>query len=123
MKVMLLAWETPGDFAIRETKDEKYKTYMGKWYAYSEILKTKSDIIAGGALDDPSTATTVTVRNGVRTVEDGPYPDTKEQLGGFFIVEAADMDEAADLARDCPSAETGFVDARPIANHSAGDDA
>lgn len=114
MKVMLLAYEAPEDFALRDNKAE-FDSYMGAWYAFSEALSKegkKDD--NGAALEAPSTATVVSVRNGVREVQDGPYPDTKEQLGGFLIMEVADMDEAARWAAKCPASENGFVDVRPV---------
>ncbi len=116
MKVMILAHESPGDFALRDNK-EKFDSYMGEWRAYSEALKDAGVMLDGAALEPPSTATVVSVRNGVRKVEDGPFPDSKEQLGGFFIIDAPDMQTAADWAAKCPAAKTGFVDARAIPDY------
>ena len=114
MKVVLLAAEAPQDFAARADKGEEFQTYMGEWYAFSDFLKETGAVLADAALEVPSAATTVTVRNGVRTVEDGPYPDTKEQLGGFFVLEAPDLKTAAEWAKRCPAAKNGFVEVRPI---------
>lgn len=111
MKLLLLASEAPEDFALRENK-EKFASYMGEWYAFSEALGGVSQ--GGAALQPPSTATVVSVRDGVRHVEDGPYPDAKEQLGGFFIIDAADLDEGAQWAAKCPAAKNGHVDVRVI---------
>jgi len=116
MKVLLLANESPADFDLRENKQD-YDRYMGGWYAYGESLEKAGVFLEGAALEPPSTATVVSVRNGVRNVEDGPYPDTKEQLGGFFILEVADLTEAAGWAAKCPAAKSGFVDARVIPNY------
>ena len=113
MKVMLLAHEAPDDFALREN-EAMFNRYMGAWYAFSNALGEAGALVDAAALEAPQTATVVSVRNGVRTVEDGPFPDAKEQLGGFFIIEAPDMDSAVALARACPAAENGFVDARPV---------
>ncbi|WP_375205911.1 YciI family protein [Hyphococcus sp.] len=116
MKVMILAHESPGDFALRDNK-EKFDSYMGEWYAYSGAMKDAGVMLEGAALEPPSTATVVSVRNGVRKVEDGPFPDTKEQLGGFFIIDAPDMERAVDWASKCPAAKTGFVDVRAIPDY------
>ena len=113
MKVMLLAYEAPEDFALRDNKAE-FDSYMGAWYAFSEALLKEGKHDGGAALEAPSTASVVSVRNGVREVQDGPYPDTKEQLGGFLIIDVADMDEAARWAAKCPASENGFVDVRPV---------
>ncbi|WP_425408765.1 YciI family protein [Hyphococcus sp.] len=113
MKIMLLANETPQDFALRDNKD-KFDAYMGEWYAYGDALKNEGVLLDGAALEPPSSATVVSVRNGERAVEDGPFADAKEQLGGFFIIEAPDMNTASRWAAKCPAAKTGFVDARAI---------
>ena len=94
MKVMILANETPDDFASRENK-AAYEPYMAR-----------------------SAATVVSVRDGVRKVEDGPFPDTKEQLGGFFVIDAPDIDDAAQWAMKCPAANKGFVDVRVIPDYA-----
>lgn len=113
MKVMLLANEAPEDFALREDK-EKFDSYMGEWYVFSEVLEKNLGKTEGAALEGPETATVVSMRDGVRHVEDGPYPDAKEQLGGFIIIDAPNMEEAAEWAKKCPSAKNGFVDVRAV---------
>ncbi|NNE39377.1 MAG: YciI family protein [Marinicaulis sp.] len=116
MKILMLAHETPEDFKIRDDK-EKFDAYMGEWYAFSNQLAEDVDIVASAALEKPETATVVSVRNGERFVEDGPYPDTKEQLGGFFLIDVENIDEAAKHAAKCPAAKNGCVDVSIIANH------
>lgn len=118
MKVMILANETMEDFALREDK-QKYDAYMGEWYLYSESLQKAGVSLGGAALEAPETATVVSVRDGVRKVEDGPFPDAKEQLGGFFMIEAPDMKTASDWAAKCPAAKTGFVDVRAIPDYGS----
>ena len=120
MKAMLLAYEAPGDFARRRADKAAYDAYMGPWYAYSEAMAKAGVVRGGDALKAPDTATVVSVRNGQRRVEDGPFADTKEQLGGFFVIEVASMDEALRWAARCPAADTGFVDVRPIADIGQG---
>lgn len=114
MKVMLLAWETPEEFSRRDKPEPEFTAYMGEWFAFSQGLAEKNPVDAGAALQPPETATTVSIRDGKRLVEDGPFPDTKEQLGGFFILDAPDLDTAAEWAKACPSANDGHVDVRVL---------
>lgn len=113
MKVMLLAYEAPEDFSLRDNQ-EKFAEYIGQWYAFSKELRECGAFDSGAALERPHTATVVSAHGGKRKVEDGPYVDTKEQLGGFFILDVRDMKHAAELAARCPAARRGFVDVRPV---------
>ncbi len=115
MKMLILANEAPEDFALRDNKAE-FEGYMGAWYAFGEAMTEAGIYETGAALQSPSTATVVSVRDGVRRVEDGPYPDAKEQLGGFAIIEAPDLKDGAKWAAQCPAAQRGFVDVRVIPN-------
>jgi hypothetical protein len=88
---------------------------MPKWEtAMAELGPYTRD---GKELDLPSTAKTVRVRNGETIISDGPFAETKEQLGGFFLLECDDLDQAIGLAAKIPSAETGSVELRPIVEH------
>ena len=120
MKVMILANEAPEDFALREDK-KQFDGYMGEWYVFGEELGKAAGGYEGAALEGPETATVVSVRDGARHVEDGPYPDTKEQLGGFFMVDAPDLETAAAWAKKCPAAKNGFVDVRAVPYLDAAD--
>ena len=71
-------------------------------------------LLAGEALEMPETATTVKVRNGERLVTDGPFAETKEQLGGFYLVECKDLDEAIEWAAKIPGAQNGTIEVRPV---------
>ena len=71
-------------------------------------------LIAAEALQPVETATTVRVRNGKMSITDGPFAETKEQLGGFYLIEANDMDDAIQVAAKIPSAKLGSVEVRPI---------
>ena len=73
-------------------------------------------ILAGEALEGPDTATAVQVRNGERLVTDGPFAETKEQLGGFYLVECKDLDEAIEWAAKIPGAQNGTIEVRPVVN-------
>ncbi len=120
MKFMLLANEAPEDFALRDSL-AKSNAYMGEWYAFGTALREQKVYDAGNALEPPATATVVSVRDGVRTVEDGPYPDAKEQLGGFCIIDAPDMAAAQEWAAKCPAAQNGFVEVRAVLNLHGGE--
>jgi hypothetical protein len=112
MQYLLIAYESPEGFDARVGDDRE--TYMGAWQAYAEAL-THAGVMAGGkGLEPPSTATTVRFRGGERTVQDGPFADTKEQLGGFFILDVPDLDAALEWAARCPAVtQGGAVEVRP----------
>ncbi|HNS87746.1 MAG TPA: YciI family protein [Parvularculaceae bacterium] len=113
MHAMILAFESPGDFARRQDKAQ-YKAYMEGWYAYGGSLEKAGVLKSGGALLGPETATVISLKDGKRVVEDGPFTDSKEQLGGFFIIEVGSIDEAAKWAKSCPAAKEGRVDVRAV---------
>ena len=77
-------------------------------------LKSNGQFVSTSPLQSVSTATTVQVRNGKRLVTDGPFAETREQLGGYFMVEARDLDEAIDIAGRIPGARKGTVEIRPV---------
>ena len=83
--------------------------------AYQEFGREAADVIvAGEALHPTATATTVRVRDGERLLTDGPFAETREQLGGYYVVDVADIDEAIAVAAKIPGASTGCVEVRPI---------
>lgn len=107
MKYAILVYETEQDFANRDT-------YMPAYQAYSQAL-AEAGVSAGGAALYPShTGTTVRLQSGQRNVQDGPYADTKEQLGGFFIIDVPNLDAALDWAARCPAASHCAVEVRPL---------
>ena len=77
-------------------------------------LKSKGQYLAANPLQPVSTATSVQVRNGRRLVTDGPFAETREQLGGYFLIEARDLDEAIGIAEQVPAACKGTVEVRPL---------
>jgi len=82
--------------------------------AHDEILRRNGNFLTAAALQSVRTATTVRVRNGRTTVTDGPFAETKEQVGGFYLLEARDLNEAIQLAAKIPSARHGCVEIRPV---------
>ena len=85
-----------------------------KWMDYTSRLKASGSLLGGEALQPTSTATTVRVKNGKMVATDGPFAETKEQLGGFYMVDCKDLDEALKWAAKIPSAGRGPVEVRPI---------
>ena len=82
--------------------------------AYDRAIRNSGHCIASEALESVQSATTVRVRNGKVSVTDGPFAETKEQLAGFYLVEAQDLDEAIRLAAEIPPARVGSIEVRPI---------
>ena len=114
MKVMMLIHESEQDFEDR--KGSAAQAYWDKWTVYSRAVTEK--VVGGNILDGATGAVTVRLREGVRQVQDGPYADSKEALGGYMIFEVETMEEAVELASTCPALETGAVDLRPIVEMS-----
>ena len=82
--------------------------------AYDEVLRKSGYLIVSEALESVQTATTLRIRNGKLSTTDGPYAETKEQLGGFFLINARDLNEAIQVASKIPCARTGSIEVRPI---------
>ena len=88
--------------------------FMGEYRAFSQSIRAGGQYIAGEALQSVSTATTVRVRNGKVSTTDGPFAETREQLGGFYLIDARDLNEAIQLASRIPSARIGGIEVRPV---------
>lgn len=95
------------------TSDEK-EHWLGAYMAYVDSMTKAGVLKSSTGLQPTSTATTVRVANGKAQVLDGPYADSKEQLGGFHIIDVADLDAALSWAARCPTALHGVVEVRPI---------
>jgi hypothetical protein len=109
----ILVYETPAELAAREDP-ARAGSYWAAYTAYSNAL-VQAGVAAGGAgLQPPSMATTVRLRGGTRQVQDGPFADTKELLGGLFLIDVANLDAALEWAARCPAATTGSVEVRPM---------
>jgi hypothetical protein len=112
MNYSVFIYETPADFAKRSDPQAK-DAHFGAWMKYFQTLSEAGIMRGGSGLMPPDTATTVKLSNGQRLVEDGPYADTKEQLGGFYMIEVPDLDTALDWVAKCPAASTGALEIRP----------
>lgn len=113
MQYLILATETADAFAARSDPDRSGE-YWAAWSGYIEALAQSGVMQSAGGLQPPDTATTIRVQDGRRLVEDGPFADTKEQLGGYFVIDVADLDEALVWAERCPSATYASVEVRPL---------
>jgi hypothetical protein len=85
-----------------------------EYYAFTEDLKKSGHYIGGNPLQPTDTATSIRVRNGKVSTTDGPFAETKEQLGGYYLVEAKDLNDALQLASRIPGARFGTIEVRPI---------
>ena len=112
MKYLLLIYENEASFTgLSEAEQGKiFQEYMD----YTKGIRKSGNYVAGEALEPISTATTVRVKNGKTVATDGPFAETREQLGGFYMVEAKDLDEAIKLAAGIPASRTGSIEVRPI---------
>ncbi len=88
--------------------------FMGEYFAFTEGIRKSGHYLGGEALQPVQTATTVRVQNGKVSTTDGPFAETKEQLGGFYLITARDLNEAIQVASKIPSARLGSVEVRPI---------
>jgi hypothetical protein len=113
MQFALLIYHSPEEFDMRN--NDYNHPHLGAWRAYYKALVEANVYVGGDALAVAETATTVRLREGKRRVQDGPYADTKEQLGGFIILEVPSIDAALEWAARCPGASIGAVEVRPLA--------
>lgn len=112
MQYMLLIY---GDEAARASVPKEQLSQMFAAYgAYTEAMKKAGVFKAGDPLEPSSAATTVRAPNGKTQVLNGPYAETREQLGGYYLIEAADLDGALSWAARCPGAQFGAIEVRPI---------
>src|SRR5690349_6814112 len=102
MQYALLIYENTAQFAQRETAENDI--YMGAWRAYYKAVVEAGIYEGGNPLREPETGTTVRIQSGKRSVQDGPYANTKEQLGGFMLIDVPSLDVALDWAARCPAA-------------------
>ncbi|HEV7959677.1 MAG TPA: YciI family protein [Rhizomicrobium sp.] len=111
MKYALLVYEDDSVFGA-DKADPKIQELVGKHMAFSQEMGAKR--LGGQGLKPVAAATTVRTAGGKKTVHDGPFAETKEQLGGFYLVEAADLDEAIAIARKVPLMQDGSIEIRPV---------
>ena len=112
MQVMMTMIEDETAFARRE--GDAAEAYWTGWQAYTAALVEAGVLVSGNALKAPDTATTVRVTDGRSVVQDGPFSEGREQLGGYYVVEVDTLDAALVWAARAPCAEDGAVEVRPV---------
>lgn len=112
MQYMLLIYSSEAEWSKipPNEADKIFGSYMG----YTQDMAKAGVLRAGEALKPINTATTVRVRSGKVTTTDGPFAETKEQLGGYYIIDVPSLDEAIKWASKCPSAPFGSIEVRPV---------
>lgn len=111
MRYVMAIFEAQKNFEQR--KEGMASPYIAAWRAYHQALVASGAYVTGAPLKGVETATTIRVKEGRRLVQDGPFAEAKEALGGFIIIEAPSLDVALDWAARCPAAATGAVEVRP----------
>ncbi len=112
MKYLLLIYEE--EKVWNKLSEAERQGMFGEYYKFTEEIKNSGKYLGGNPLKPTSTATTVRVRDGKPLVIDGPFAETKEQLGGYYLVEATDLDDAIKIAGKIPGARLGSIEVRPI---------
>ena len=112
MRYLCLAYEAEETFNAMSRSE--WDALRKETLAYVEALQQSGHLILTNALQSARTAATLRVRNGKLSVTDGPFAETKEQLGGFFLINARDLNEAIQVASKWPSARLGNIEVRPV---------
>lgn len=114
---LLLIYEPEARWATMP--EAEARATLGRYMDFGASLRAKGQLAAGARLDATSKAKTVRLEGGERVVKDGPFAETREQLGGYYRVHARDLDEAIAMAARIPAAETGTIEIRPVMDTSA----
>ena len=113
MQYMMMFYETAQEVARRDDP-ESAPAYWGAWNAYVKDLSESGAVVSGNGLQPPHSATSVSMRAGKRHVQDGPLPDAKEHLGGYFVIEVPNLDVALGWASKSPNVGDGRTEIRPV---------
>jgi hypothetical protein len=112
MEYLLLIYHSEAEGAKMSPAD--LSAMYGEYFKFTEEIKKSGNYIGGNPLKPTTTATTVRVRDAKKVVTDGPFAETKEQLGGYYLIEAKDLDQAISIAARIPGARFGSIEVRPI---------
>ena len=117
MKYMLLIYEDEKGWANFSEADQQ--KMFGEYMQFTKDIRESGHYQSGAPLQPTASATSVRLRNDKRVVTDGPFAETREQLGGFYLVEAKDLDEAIGMAARIPSSKRGTIEVRPLVERGA----
>ena len=117
MKYMLLIYDDPKVWGAL-SQDEQNQL-MGEYFKFTEEIKASGHYISGDPLHPAAAATSVRVREGKPLLTDGPFAETREELGGYYLVKAKDLDEAVGIAAKVPSSRLGTIEVRPVVEFNA----
>jgi hypothetical protein len=112
MKYLCLIYDE--EKKLNSMSKEEGEAFMGEYFGFTEGIKKSGHYLGGNALQPIQTATTVRVRNGKVSTTDGPFAETQEQLGGYYLIEAKDLNDAIQVAARIPSSRIGSIEVRPI---------
>ena len=115
MKYLCLIYDEEAKFGSMPRPE--MDALMDEYFAFTRDIRESGHYLGGNDLQPTRNATTVRVRNGRLSTTDGPFAETKEQLGGYYLIEAKDLNEAIQIAARIPSAKMGSVEVRPIQEH------
>jgi hypothetical protein len=113
--LLLLGDETGWD----KLSEDEAKALTASYEEYSRKALEAGVMVAGEGLQPTSTATTMRIVGGERVLSDGPFAETKEQLGGFYVLDCKDLNDALDWAERCPAARNGSIEVRPVTDYEA----
>lgn len=114
MQYMLLIYGDESQYAGMENNPEAMKQMYAAYTQYGSDMKTAGVLRGGAELKPVATATTVRLKNGKTVTTDGPFAETKEQLGGYYTIDVPNLDEAVRWAARCPGAQGGSIEVRPV---------
>jgi hypothetical protein len=117
MRYLCLIYEN--ETAWESVPPAELEAIMNEYFGFTDDIRKNGKYVAGEALQPTASATTVRVRNGKVSTTDGPFAETKEQLGGFYLIEATDLNDAIQVASRIPGARSGSIEIRPVVDFSA----
>ncbi len=108
-----------GEEGWTHQSEDEVKADMEKYEAFDNDSRSAGKFVSGEGLQESATATTLRVRDGERLVSDGPFAETKEQVGGFYVLDCENLDEAIEWAAKIPAAKHGAIEIRPVFDYEA----